>query len=109
MLSPSCSAFREGTFCHIRMVGIGVTCGQPKGVERGIQSHAYYRVVRLDLAFLSYIFQTILLIDSKESNLCFLSIISEMDLGNLPYCSTSSAYRHVEAKANELFFYGKYC
>ena len=46
MLLPSCPAFRGGTFCHIWMVGIGVTCGQPKGVERGISSHADYRVVR---------------------------------------------------------------
>ena len=31
-----------------------------------------------------------------------------MGLGSLPYCSSSSSYRHAESKASELFFYGKW-
>ena len=35
-------------------------------------------------------------------------IFSEIDLGNLPYCSTPKSYQYAEDKANELFFYGKW-
>ena len=36
ILRARCPAFRECAFCHVWMVGVGVTCGQPKGVGLGI-------------------------------------------------------------------------